>query len=634
MKRFIKNKKVLFGLATSLVLALAIGSFAMGETPATPRASEPQRAAGEPTSVDVGAFTITGESVTEGTDYTFSGTSGTNGVLTIISTKEMTIKNKNSDTPTTDRIVIGDDTHLKQGDTVNLTLAGVNINTCLYTGMINAAFNIAYNAEFNVNITLADNSKNYLTSYSNCAGLSKGDDKTTKDDIDKLGTLTIGVPTDSTAKNGMLEAIGGDCGAGIGGGYQGNGRKIKISGGVVTATGGDVGPYSNGGDGIGGGCYGGGSSNTISGNAVVMATSGKSGTAALQGFDGASGGSIDKGVTFTGYGSNFDGDGRATDFVWDVSGNAYGYVEISENETFPASLTITTGSKLTVGSEANITLASGANITVADGAELVNDGTIPDDGTVVCDGTGTGKVTTKTDFYREGETTVYKTGYQTYQTRAGVQKYKDLPNPDDTTLLENSLNSDKFLYWYYLDKDGKEVAIKDGDAGDNVLPNQHKFYEKREEAYTISTSKEGEGSITPNATEAYEGDEVTFTVTPADGYELKEGSVSVKAGDKDVEFTEEDGKYTFTMPDSAVTISAVFEQSPEPTPTPPGPEPTPTPPGPEPGPTPEPTPDPSVDPDGDGSGASSKTSDPFMGGIALALLGVATTGAILTRKFK
>ena len=63
--------------------------------------------------------------------------------------------------------------------------------------------------------------------------------------------------------------------------------------------------------------------------------------------------------------------------------------------------------------------------------------------------------------------------------------------------------------------------------------------------------------------------------------------------------------------------------------TEPGPEPQPTPPGPE----PEPTPDPSVDPDG-GSGGSSKTSDPFMGGIALALLGVATTGAILTRKFK
>ena len=79
------KKKILLSIAAAMALALAIGSFAMGEgqTPATPQANG-----------DTGAFTVTGG--TAGTDYDFTGTTGQGGVLTVHPqdpTTEITIKN-------------------------------------------------------------------------------------------------------------------------------------------------------------------------------------------------------------------------------------------------------------------------------------------------------------------------------------------------------------------------------------------------------------------------------------------------------------------------------------------------------------------------------------------------------------
>ena len=60
-----------------------------------------------------------------------------------------------------------------------------------------------------------------------------------------------------------MTAAVGDYGAGIGGGYEGNGEDITITGGTVTAKGG------LGGAGIGGGAYGGGEDITITGGTVT-----------------------------------------------------------------------------------------------------------------------------------------------------------------------------------------------------------------------------------------------------------------------------------------------------------------------------------------------------------------------------
>ena len=218
-------------------------------------------------------LTITGTDLVYGVDYAYPASTG---VLTILSDKAITIANASGVATTDDTIFVAD------GVSANITLAGVNINAS------GAAFKIEDNSTGNVTITLADGLTNTLTSGANCAGLQKNGEK---------GSLEI-------KGTGALTAIGGECGAGIGGGASATGyitisggtviatggansagiggggkqtmssgwygTNITISGGTVTAKGGDYGA------GIGGGHYSNGSGITISGG-TVNATGGNRG---------------------------------------------------------------------------------------------------------------------------------------------------------------------------------------------------------------------------------------------------------------------------------------------------------------------------------------------------------------------
>ena len=65
------------------------------------------------------------------------------------------------------------------------------------------------------------------------------------------------------------------------------------------------------------------------------------------------------------------------------------------------------------------------------------------------------------------------------------------------------------------------------------------------------------GEVTANRRYAERGDTVTITVTPDKGYTLETLTVTDKNG-KEVKLTEKNGKYTFTMPASKVTVTATF----------------------------------------------------------------------------
>lgn len=220
-----------------------------------------------------GAFTITatdGKTELTDADYAYA-----NGVLTIKSTTPMTIKNTDATASTTDRIVIGQGS-LQAGNTVNVTLAGVNI-----VASVRSAIEIADNAAFNVTLTLADNSKNVLeTQASFYAGIQKCSSGgsvgtlTFQGNTGELlatgGTQGAGIGSHDTrlAENivfdgGKITANGGRFGAGIGGANLGSGNKITIKSGTVIANGGWHGA------GIGGGVRRGGSDITISGGTVI-----------------------------------------------------------------------------------------------------------------------------------------------------------------------------------------------------------------------------------------------------------------------------------------------------------------------------------------------------------------------------
>ena len=75
---------------------------------------------------------------------------------------------------------------------------------------------------------------------------------------------------------------------------------------------------------------------------------------------------------------------------------------------------------------------------------------------------------------------------------------------------------------------------------------------------TVCKPAEG-GSITVDATSAQEGETVTFTTTTNQGYTFDHVTVTYTDGTQgDIPLTEENGTYTFTMPDGAVTITAYF----------------------------------------------------------------------------
>lgn len=79
--------------------------------------------------------------------------------------------------------------------------------------------------------------------------------------------------------------------------------------------------------------------------------------------------------------------------------------------------------------------------------------------------------------------------------------------------------------------------------------------------YAISTpSKVNNGTIKASPTRASKGTTVTITVTPDEGYELAKLTVTDKDGDT-VKLTDKgNGKYTFTMPASAVEVEVSFQE--------------------------------------------------------------------------
>ena len=167
------------------------------------------------------------------------------------------------------------------------------------------------------------------------------------------GSLTIQEKADSTGK---LVVQGGVNGAGIGGGYGGNGHDIIIKSGTVEATGG------NDAAGIGGGYRGAGSNITIEGGTVTV-TGGEGGGAGIGGGSGSAGSNITiKGGSVTAKG-NTGGAG-----IGGGSGSAGSNITI-EGGTVTAKGGAGGGAGIGGGSD-----GAGSNITIEDGTVTATGG--------------------------------------------------------------------------------------------------------------------------------------------------------------------------------------------------------------------------------------------------------------------
>ena len=77
-------------------------------------------------------------------------------------------------------------------------------------------------------------------------------------------------------------------------------------------------------------------------------------------------------------------------------------------------------------------------------------------------------------------------------------------------------------------------------------------------SYAITVEDSDNGTVTPSRTRATRGLTVTLTVKPDEGYKLDTLTVTDKNGNE-LKLTDKgNGKYTFTMPASAVTVEASF----------------------------------------------------------------------------
>ena len=78
--------------------------------------------------------------------------------------------------------------------------------------------------------------------------------------------------------------------------------------------------------------------------------------------------------------------------------------------------------------------------------------------------------------------------------------------------------------------------------------------------YPITVKSAKNGDVTASHKTASKGTTVTLTVDPDKGYVLDTLTV-LDGKDKELKLTEKNGKYTFTMPDSKVTVEATFKAS-------------------------------------------------------------------------
>lgn len=78
--------------------------------------------------------------------------------------------------------------------------------------------------------------------------------------------------------------------------------------------------------------------------------------------------------------------------------------------------------------------------------------------------------------------------------------------------------------------------------------------------YTVTVDSAKNGTVKADRTSASKGSTVTLTVTPKDGYELDDLTVTDKNGDTVKLTRKSDTQYTFTMPASKVTVEASFTE--------------------------------------------------------------------------
>lgn len=153
----------------------------------------------------------------------------------------------------------------------------------------------------------------------------------------------------------------------------------------------------------------------------------------------------------------------------------------------------------------------------------------------------------------------------------GAPVSQAIPYSTATALTANTFSpastSNVFTGWN-TEADGSGTAYADGESvlGLSAEPfGTVDLYAQWATLYSVEIDTGiANGTVTTSSASAFEGDTVTLTVTPDSGYTLS--SLTVSYGSHtlvpdQVAGEGNENKYSFTMPESAVTVSAVFSNS-------------------------------------------------------------------------
>lgn len=256
------------------------------------------------------------------------------------------------------------------------------------------------------------------------------------------------------------------------------------------------------------------------------------------------------------------------------NGTVYGDVTLQED--------------LEIGNDETLTIGKDASLTVPDGKTLTNNGTINVESGGKLEGTTTGNGTLKIAptittqpqdvEVKENETanfTVEATGsdlsYQWQKSTDNGSNWTDITGETNTTYTTGKTTMDMSGYQYHcvVTGDGGTATSNAATLTVTALPEPEPEPEPTPPpyippTYAVTTPETTGGTVTVSPSRASSGRTVTIIATPDLGYELESLTVLDSRGNEIALTDKGDGKYTFTMPASRVTVEASFTPAPLP----------------------------------------------------------------------
>lgn len=256
-----------------------------------------------------------------------------------------------------------------------------------------------------------------------------------------------------------------------------------------------------------------------------------------------------------------------TYYTDDVSQLGEGYNETTQTvyEDLDAALSaVSDGHRLRVVRSAALdsaaTLPAGVTLTVDEGVTLATNDQLTSEGEIVNHGSITGQVTASepsdADQYRVTYLADDQLWYTTVLTQSG--NVLSFTQPADPTKAGHT-----FAGWDY----GDNVSVSDGTVTLTVDAAKTYTFHAQWTAtsvppvtYPVAVTPSENGQVTTDLSSAAQGQNVTITVTPQEGFAVSAVVVAGQDGSTVTVTDHQDGTYTFTMPAFSVTVAVTFSQ--------------------------------------------------------------------------